>query len=103
MRLVILLVHSGTRLLSADSLIGCQYLGPHEVKSPPGFKEAYEKYCQGDWVGLSFPTQFGGQDLPHSLSLFHSEILGAACQPWSSYPVSLSIYSCWSFGSKGII
>lgn len=67
---------------------GCKYIGPHEVKSPSGFKEAYQKYQEGQWVGLSFPTKYGGQDFPHSVSVFHTEILGTACQSWSSYTVS---------------
>ncbi len=36
-----------------------------EVKTPKGFKEAYDQFVQGGWQGLSFPEEFGGQNLPH--------------------------------------
>ena len=31
------------------------------VKTTPGFKEAFKQYGEGGWQGLQHPTDFGGQ------------------------------------------
>ena len=41
----------------------------HEVKTPDGFKAAYDQYVQGGWPALSCDPAYGGQGLP--LSLIH--------------------------------
>ena len=43
-----------------------------EVRTSPGFKDAYRLYCQGGWQGLHQPVEYGGQALPH--------VISAACQ-----------------------
>ena len=42
-----------------------------EVRSTPGFKEAFAQYAAGGWQGLQHPADFGGQGLP--------KVIGAAC------------------------
>lgn len=69
----------------ADS-VGCVQLGPNEVKTPPGFKEAYEEFNAGGWQGLSFPEKYGGQGLPSSLAIIQSEMTCTANWTWSMYP-----------------
>lgn len=39
-----------------------------EVKTAPGFKEAYTQYCEGGWNAVPFPEEFGGQDLPWAVA-----------------------------------
>jgi len=34
------------------------------VRTPKGFKEAYEQYCANGWNGLTKNTEYGGQGLP---------------------------------------
>ncbi len=34
------------------------------VRTPDGFKSAYDKFVKGGWNALQFPTDFGGQGLP---------------------------------------
>ncbi|GBG32431.1 Acyl-CoA dehydrogenase, short-chain specific [Hondaea fermentalgiana] len=70
---------------TADS-VGCKQIGPNEVKTPPGFKEAYQSFVEGGWQGLSFPEKFGGQGLPSSLALFQSEITSTANWTWTMFP-----------------
>jgi len=70
---------------TADS-VGCVQTGPNDVKTPPGFKEAYEEFNAGGWQGLSFPEQWGGQGLPQSLSIINSEMTCTANWTWSMYP-----------------
>ncbi|WP_044452344.1 acyl-CoA dehydrogenase C-terminal domain-containing protein [Acinetobacter baumannii] len=46
---------------------GCHF-DNGEVKTPKGFKEAYDQFVMGGWQGLSYPEEFGGQGLPMSLN-----------------------------------
>ena len=42
---------------------GCSFANG-EVKTPQGFKDAYQTFREGGWSGLSCKTEFGGQGLP---------------------------------------
>lgn len=64
---------------------GCQF-NDGEVTTPPGFKEAYQQYIEGGWSTLSQSDQYGGQNLPHSLSTVLSEMLTAANHSFAMYP-----------------
>ena len=56
------------------------------VKTPKGFKQAYEQYAAAGWQGLSHPTEYGGQGLPMSMGLFKSEMMGTANWSFTMYP-----------------
>ena len=58
----------------------------HEVTTPKGFKEAYAKFVEGGWPGLSADPQFGGQGLPLVVSQCFNEMLNSANQAWAMYP-----------------
>jgi alkylation response protein AidB-like acyl-CoA dehydrogenase len=58
----------------------------HEVKTPTGFKAAYEKYVEGGWPSLSCDPEFGGQGLPVVLNQCLYEMLNSANQAWTMYP-----------------
>lgn len=64
---------------------GCQFKDG-EVTTPKGFKEAYKEYSAGGWQGLSFPEEYGGQNLPTSINLVKTEIIGSANWSFSMYP-----------------
>jgi hypothetical protein len=49
-----------------------------EVRTTPGFKEAYQQYAAGGWQGLQHPTGFGGQGLPKTIGAACGEMLNAA-------------------------
>ena len=49
-----------------------------QVSITPGFKEAYQQYCEGGWQGLQHPVDFGGQGLPKTIGAACGEILNAA-------------------------
>ena len=70
--------------LSGD-LEGCTFKDG-EVTTPKGFKEAYAEYVAGGWQGLSHPKQYGGQELPMSLNLIKSEMMGTANWSFTMYP-----------------
>ena len=64
---------------------GCTW-SPEGVKTPTGFKEAYEQYVEGGWPSLSLDPAYGGQGLPDSLGLVISEMTGQANWSWGMYP-----------------
>ncbi len=57
-----------------------------EVTTPKGFKEAYAEYVAGGWQGLSHPKEYGGQELPMSLNMIKSEMMGTANWSFTMYP-----------------
>ncbi len=64
---------------------GCHF-NNGEVTTPKGFKEAYNKFVEGGWQGLSYPEQYGGQGLPTSLNLIKAEMMGTANWAFTMYP-----------------
>ncbi|MDH3578834.1 MAG: acyl-CoA dehydrogenase C-terminal domain-containing protein [Gammaproteobacteria bacterium] len=65
---------------------GCQMLENNEVRTPPGFKAAYEQYVDAGWPALDQPARYGGQDLPMSIGMPVREMNGTANWSWSMYP-----------------
>ncbi|MFT6734883.1 MAG: alkylation response protein AidB-like acyl-CoA dehydrogenase [Polaribacter sp.] len=66
---------------------GCVYdPETQSVKTPSGFKEAYKHYMQGGWSGLSAPTEFGGQGLPHLLKMIVDEMVCSSNLSFGMYP-----------------
>ena len=64
---------------------GCEMLDDGEVRTPPGFKEAYQQYVDGGWPSLDQPSQYGGQDLPLSIGMTIREMAGTANWSWAMY------------------
>ena len=64
---------------------GCQF-NDGEVKTPEGFKEAYEAFVEGGWPSLAHDPEWGGQGLPESLGIVLNEMVGTANWSWSMYP-----------------
>ncbi|GGZ54668.1 acyl-CoA dehydrogenase [Lysobacter xinjiangensis] len=70
-----------------------------EVRTPPGFKEAYAQYVEGGWTGLVTATEHGGQGLPHLVGFPIKEMVDAANLAWGNFPLlsngaveALSVY-----------
>lgn len=57
-----------------------------KVTTPKGFKEAYEKYIEAGWQGISHPLEYDGQDLPNTVGLIRTEMIGTANWSWSMFP-----------------
>ena len=49
-------------------LEGCKRHDDGSVTTPKGFKQAFRQVAEGGWLGLSAPTEYGGQGLPVTLS-----------------------------------
>ncbi|PVY70723.1 hypothetical protein C8D92_10879 [Tamilnaduibacter salinus] len=56
------------------------------VKTPTGFKEAYQQYVEGGWPSMAADVEYGGQGLPNSVNLVMSEMVGTANWAWGMYP-----------------
>lgn len=57
------------------------------VRAPDGFKEAYAKYVEGGWNGLSMAEEHGGQGLPLALAMAVQEAVASACMSFSLCPM----------------
>ena len=64
---------------------GCQF-DNGTVTTPTGFKEAYKQYCELGFPALSAEEEFGGQNMPFSLSTVINEMVGTANWSFSMYP-----------------
>jgi alkylation response protein AidB-like acyl-CoA dehydrogenase len=65
---------------------GCKRHDDASVTTPTGFRDAYEQYCQGGWMGLSVPADFGGQGLPYTVHTAVSEYMISANMSLMMYP-----------------
>ncbi|WP_441244637.1 acyl-CoA dehydrogenase C-terminal domain-containing protein [Tardiphaga sp. 768_D3_N2_1] len=66
-------------------LEGCKRNDDGSVTTPKGFKEAFKQVTEGGWLGLSAPTEFGGQGLPVTLSQTVAEFQISANMAFSMY------------------
>ena len=48
------------------------------VRTPTGYKAAYDTFREGGWPSLAFDPEWGGQGLPESVSKMVEEMLSAA-------------------------
>lgn len=53
------------------------------VRTATGWKQAYRQFSDAGWVGLTMPTQYGGQDLPKVISAPVTEMWFAANMAFS--------------------
>src|SRR6266581_3293650 len=65
---------------------GCTRHDDGSVTTPKGFKEAYRQYADGGWMGVSAPTEFGGQGLPETLTVIVNEMMASANMAFAMYP-----------------
>lgn len=73
-----------------------------EVKTPPGWKEAYQQFIDGGWNGLSFAVERGGQGLPWLLATAVQEMWHSANMSFGLCPLLTqgAIRALESHGSK---
>jgi len=65
---------------------GCIRHEDASVTTPKGFKEAYQTYKEGGWMGLPADPNYGGQGLPYVLHSAVGEYLSSANQAFAMYP-----------------
>ena len=65
------------------------------VRTPPGYKEAYQKYIEDGWTSLSCDSKYGGQGMPKTVSAFFDEMLSSASLSFKLYSeLSIGAYNC---------
>ncbi|KXF78693.1 acyl-CoA dehydrogenase [Paramesorhizobium deserti] len=65
---------------------GCERHDDGSVTTPKGFKQGYDLYCQGGWLGLAVPAEYGGQGLPYALHVAAGEYMSSANMALMMYP-----------------
>ncbi len=65
---------------------GCKYMGDGVVKTPTGYKQAYEQFVEAGWGALGMDPDYGGQGLPHVIHSAFMEMMNSANQAWTMYP-----------------
>jgi acyl-CoA dehydrogenase len=65
---------------------GCVRNSDGSVTTPKGFKEAFQQYVGGGWLGISAPAEFGGQGLPMTMTTLLNEFLVSANMAFAMYP-----------------
>ena len=73
-----------------------------EVKTPAGFKAAYQRYTADGWTAISATPEYGGSGLPEMVRFVMEEMLCSANLSFSMYPgLSHGAYSALvSHGSE---
>jgi len=56
------------------------------VRTPQGFREAYQLFREGGWVGIACDPEFGGQGLPKSVNVLVEEMICASNLSFGMYP-----------------
>jgi len=79
--------------ISADVLAPLNQVGDTEgcvlengvVRTPTGFKAAFDEMRAGGWTGLDMPEEFGGQNMPYIMGIAITEYFSASNQAFAMY------------------
>ena len=65
------------------------------VRTPPGYKAAYNKYIEDGWISLSCDPKYGGQGMPKTVSAFFDEMLSSTSLAFKLYSeLTIGAYNC---------
>lgn len=64
---------------------GCTY-DNGVVRTPKGFKEAYDTFTEGGWCGLSSDPEYGGMGMPVLLNTVMQEMICSSNMSFGMYP-----------------
>lgn len=81
---------------------GCSFdAQTHAVRTPAGFADAFAKFREAGWQGLTAEEEYGGQALPHLLQVAFDEMRCAANQAWTMYSgLTLGAYECLAYNAS---
>jgi alkylation response protein AidB-like acyl-CoA dehydrogenase len=65
--------------------VGCKRNDDGSVVTPPGFKEAYQQFCEAGWPTLTGPEEYGGQGLPQVVGTAVTEYILSANHSFEMY------------------
>jgi 3-(methylthio)propanoyl-CoA dehydrogenase len=57
------------------------------VRTPAGFKDAYQRYFEGGWNAMPFETEHGGQNVPWVVATAVGEMFQSANMAWTLCPL----------------
>jgi len=72
-------------LNASGDVEGC-HLENGAVRTPAGFKAAYDQFREGGWAALASPVEWGGQGLPETVNKLVEEMICSANLSFSLYP-----------------
>jgi alkylation response protein AidB-like acyl-CoA dehydrogenase len=72
-------------LNQSGDLEGCTYENG-VVRTPSGFRKAYDAFCAGGWTAMASSPDYGGQGLPVSSSILVEEMLCSSNMAFGLYP-----------------
>ncbi len=55
------------------------------VRTPAGFRDAFEKMKEGGWPGIDLPEEYGGQNMPYVIATAVGEMFSAANHSFTMY------------------
>jgi len=70
---------------SPGDVEGCHH-DNNGVRTPAGYKAAYQAFVDAGWPALACAADCGGQELPQLLNIALYEMMLSACHAWSMYP-----------------
>ena len=75
------------------------------VTTPPGFADAYRRWAEAGWGGVSAPAEFGGMGLPHLVNVACTEIWNGASISFALCPLlnEGAIGALKSYGSRELL
>ena len=75
---------------------GCVYENG-VVRTPGGFKAAYDQFVESGWTGIAAAPEFGGQGLPKAVKFVVDEMVCSANLAFGTYPgLSSGAYNSFS-------
>ncbi len=88
----------------AADTVGAAYANG-AVATPPGFADAYRRWAEAGWGGVSAPAEFGGMALPHLVNVACTEIWNGASMAFALCPLltESAIGALKAYGSKDLL
>ncbi len=71
---------------ASGDAVGCRRDEAGHVRTPPGFREAYQAFVEGGWPSLPCDPAWGGQGLPLLVDAATREMFVACNHGWVMYP-----------------
>ncbi len=65
---------------------GCHFDGEGNVRTPKGYKEAWNALKDGGWLAVSAPSELGGGGMPFTMAMALSEMMCGASMAFMMYP-----------------
>jgi acyl-CoA dehydrogenase len=88
----------------SGDLAGAQWKD-NVVTTPPGFADAYRRWAEAGWGGVSAPADYGGMSLPHLVNVACTEIWNGANMAFALCPLLTegAVGALRSYGSNALL